>query len=113
MAIVKKAAIVLYVFLVAQLLMGCSSAPINTVTTRTEYKHPSVPEHLFKPVTVERYMATEEHLKLGIPERETALREYAQKVLKALKDSNNNVRDIKKILDDAKKAADNESKSRD
>lgn len=112
MNLLKKIAFALFVLVAAQLVVGCSSAPINTVTTRTEYKHPDVPDKLFQPVTVERYMPSEEHLKLGIAERETSLREYAQKVLTALKASNNNVRDIKKILDDTKKAADNESQSR-
>lgn len=112
MTLLKKFAFALFVFLSASFLVGCGSAPINTVTTRTEYKHPDVPDELFKPVKVERYMSSDEHVKLSIPDRETSLREYIQKVLKALKDSNNNVRDIKKILDDAKKAADNESQSR-
>lgn len=93
-------------------LTACGTTPPPSVTTKTVYKHPSVPDKLFHPVKVERPISDEEYLKMSLSERETYMREYAQKALTGLKSSNDNVKDIKKILEDTKKAADNESKSR-
>lgn len=94
------------------LLVGCGSTPKTEVVTLIEYKHPSIPETLFGPVQVERPMSYDQYMQLTLPERETYMREYSQKVLKALKASNLNTQGIKKILEDTKRAADNESKSR-
>ena len=103
----------IFVVLMAMVMTGCSSSPIVTTTTRTVYKHPEVPEKLFETPKPEKPMPDEEFLALSEPEQMTELRRYTQVVLKALKASHNNVKAIKKVLDDAKKAADNESKSRD
>lgn len=107
----KTFALIIVALMTAMLLTACGSTPIVTTTTRVVYKHPSVPEKFFEPVTVEKPIAYEDYMKLSLSERETYMREYAQKALKGLKASNNNVRDIKKVLDDTKKAAEHESQS--
>lgn len=99
------------VIVMSSVLTACGTTPPPSVVTKNVYKHPSVPDKLFEPVKVEKPISEEEFLAMTIAERETYMREYAQKALTGLKTSNNNVKDIKKILEDTKKAADNESKS--
>ena len=93
--------------------VGCGTVPKTEVVTKKIYVHPEVPDHLLiKVIPSERPVSVEDYLKMDIWDRETYMREFAQKVMKALNASNLNVSSIKKILEDTKKAADNESQSR-
>lgn len=93
------------------MLGGCGTTVKTEVVKESSYYHPSVPEKLFVRVVPERPISKEQYLAMSTWERESYLTNYNISLLKNVATCNRNVSDIKNVLDEAKRVANNEGKS--